>query len=63
MGQGQTYLLLELLVDGITSILDGDAFHVAGSNLKAKWEMKVDPFDGWRGEHLLQDFLVFYRRW
>ena len=31
----KTYPLLELLVDGIQCILDGDALHVPGVDLKA----------------------------
>lgn len=50
-----TYLLLELLVDGVQSVLDGDTLEVAGTDFKAKGEVEVDLLDGGFGEHHLED--------
>jgi hypothetical protein len=57
------YLLLELLMDSIQCILDGDTFQVSGSDLKPKREVEVN-FLNWRiCQELLQCFLVVYCRW
>lgn len=53
-----TYPLLECLVDGIHGILDGDALHVPRSDFQAQREVQVNLLDWWRGQELLEDFLV-----
>lgn len=57
VGQG-TRLLLELLVDGVKSIFDGNATHVASCDLETQGPYEVDPLDRGSSEVLLQDVLV-----
>lgn len=42
-----TYPLLELLVDSIQCVLDGDALHVSRMDLKAEREVQGDLLDLW----------------
>merc|ERR1739843_12056 len=51
-------LLLELLVDGITGVFDGDAHLVAGRDFQSERPFQVDLPDGWGGEELAEGFLV-----
>lgn len=51
-------LLLELLVDGIERILDGDTFEVPSCYLQAQREVQVNLFYRGSREHFLQRFLV-----
>jgi hypothetical protein len=44
------YLLLELLVDGIHGIFDGDALEVASGHFETQGEPEVDLLDGWFAE-------------
>jgi len=37
--KGDTYALLVLLVDGVQSVLDGDALHIPRGDLKAEREV------------------------
>lgn len=55
----ETYLLLELLVDGVQRILDGHALEVSRSDLEAQREVQVDLADQRKAERLLEDILVF----
>lgn len=57
------YLFLELLVDGIKSILDGDSLQIPGCYFQAQWKMKVNLADWWSQEKLLEDLLVFNSVW
>ena len=54
-----TDLLLELLVDGIAGVLDGDALHVAGGHFEAEGEVEVDFLDRGVAEELVEDVLFF----
>jgi hypothetical protein len=56
----KAHLLLELLVDRVQSIFDGDAFQVPGCHFQSERKVKVDLLDGWRGKHLFEGVLVFY---
>ena len=42
-----TYLLLELLVDSVTGILDGHTLVVSSRDLKPEREVQVDLLDRW----------------
>ena len=53
-----TDFLLELLVDCVQSIFDGNAFQVPGSHFQPKRKVKVDLLDGRRGQHLLEGIFV-----
>lgn len=55
-----SYLLFELLVDRIQCVLDCYSLEVAGRDLKPERPVKVDLLDGWSGQELLEDILVFY---
>lgn len=55
---GLTYLLLELFMNCVQSILDGDAFEIPRSNFESQREMQVNLLDGRVCEKLLQSFLV-----
>lgn len=55
-----THPLLELLVDGIQCVLDGDAFEVPCCYLQPQWEVQVNLLHWWRREHLLEDVLLLY---
>ena len=57
-----THPLLELLVDGVQCVLDGDAFEVPCCYLQPQWEVQVNLLDGWCCEELLEDLLVLYCR-
>ena len=57
-----SYLLLELFVDGIQSVLDGYTLQVPRRNLQAQREVQVDLLDRRCGEELLQYFFVIQRR-
>lgn len=54
----ETCPLLELLVNGIHCILDGDSLEVSCRHLQAEREVQVDLLDWWLCEQLLQDVLV-----
>lgn len=55
---GSADLLLELLVDGITGVFDGDAHLVAGRDFQSERPFQVDLPDGWGGEEFAKGFLV-----
>jgi len=55
------HLFLELLVDGVQSIFDGDAFQVSSCHFQSEGKVKVDFLDGGCGQHLFEGVLVFYR--
>jgi len=52
--KASSYLLLELLMDSIQCILDGDTLQVPCSHLEPKWEVQVDLLDWRLCEHLLE---------
>ena len=54
-----TDLLLELLVDGIAGVFDGDAFHVAGGDFETEGEVEVDFLDRGVAEELVEDVFLF----
>ena len=56
-------LLLELLVDGITGVFDGDAHLVAGRHFQSERPLQVDFADGWGGEELAEGFFVLNGGW
>ena len=58
-----SYLFLELLVDSVHGILDGDAFEIAGGHLQAQREVQIDLLDGRLDEVQLEVVLVVYARW
>ena len=55
------YLLLELLVDCIHCVFDGNTLQIPCSDFKAKWEMQINLLKRRVGEELLQYGRVFYR--
>lgn len=57
------YLLFELLMNGIQSILDGHSFHVPCSDFKSKRKMKVNLLDRRCGKVLLQHILLIQCCW
>lgn len=54
-----TYLLLELLVDGIQSVLYRDSLHVTRCDFQPGGPYEVDLLDHGFGERLLEQVLVF----
>lgn len=60
---GLTDLLLELLVNGITGVFDGDAHLVAGSHFQPERPFQVDLPDGRGGEELAEGFFVLDGGW
>lgn len=60
---GCTYLLPELLINSVASILNCDALQISRRNLQAEWEVQVDLLDWWDGEVLLEPFLLFDGGW
>jgi hypothetical protein len=55
-----THPFLELLVDGIQCVLDGDALEIPRCYLQPQREVQVNLLDGWCCEQLLEDLLVLY---
>lgn len=53
------YLLLELLVDSVQRILDGDALHIPSSHLQSQWEVQVNLLDGRIDQVHFEDVFVF----
>ena len=51
-------LLLELLVNGVQRIFDGNTLQVPRCYLQAEGEVQVNLLDRRSGEHLLQRFFV-----
>lgn len=62
-GHGGWYLLLELLVNGVQRILDGDSFVVASCYFQTQWEVKVNLLDGRIDEVQFEYVLVFDAVW
>jgi hypothetical protein len=56
----RTHLLLELLVDGVQCILDGDTLQVSCGDFEPEWEVQIDLANEWSGERLLEDLWVLY---
>ena len=50
----QPYLFLELLMDCIHCILDGNTLQVPCSDFEAKWEMQINLLERRVGEELLE---------
>ena len=50
----QSYLLLELLMDCIHCILDGNTLQVPCGDFEAKWEMQINLLERRVGEELLE---------
>lgn len=56
-------LLLELFVDGIQGILDGDTLQIPGGDLQTQGEVQVNLLDGWGDEVEFEDVLVLDGIW
>jgi len=54
----RTYLLLELLVDGIHGVFDRDAFHVAGGDGEAAGPDQIDLLERWCAEWNFEEVWV-----
>ena len=57
----QPYLLLELLMDCIHRIFDGNTLQVPCSDFEAKWEMQINLLERRVGEELFEYCRIFYR--
>lgn len=56
--RSETDLLLELFVDGIQGILDGDTLQIPGGDLQAQGEVQVNLLDWGVDELEFEDVLV-----
>lgn len=57
------YLLLELLVNSIHGILDGDALEIASGDRQAQWEDQVNLLDRRSDKVQLEVVFVIYAGW
>ena len=56
-----TDFLLELLMDRVQSVFDGDAFQVSGSHFQSERKVKVDLLDRRGSQHLFEGIPVVDR--
>lgn len=62
-GEGRADLLLELLVDGVHGILDGDTLQIPGGDLQTQGEVQVNLLDWGSDEVEFEDVLVLDGVW
>jgi len=57
----ETYLLLELFVDGIHGVLECDTLHVAGSHRETAGPDKIDLLEWWGAQRNFEKVWVLDR--